>query len=72
MNHFMEVYVKPEKPVVVRLSYQKIPIEYAHEIVLEIYQGVTLTRQEILDTEEEVMEPASKIQIRGEGGDFLF
>ncbi|MCH2046391.1 MAG: hypothetical protein MK212_19915 [Saprospiraceae bacterium] len=71
MNHFVEVYVKPKKLLIIRSAYQKIPIEDAHEIVLKIYQGVTLTRQVIVDTKEEVMEPVRKIQIRGEG-DFLF
>lgn len=72
MNHFMEVYVKPIKPVVIRLPHQKSPVADAHEIVLQTYQGVALTRQVIVDNESEVMELAKKIEITGGGGDYPF
>jgi hypothetical protein len=72
MNHFMEVYVKPKKPVVIRLPHQKSPIKEAHEIVLQTYQGVALTRQVIVDNAEEVMALANEIKIEGAGGDFPF
>ena len=39
---FMEVFVMPEKPVEVRLASQQSPIENAHEIVLQTYQGLVL------------------------------
>ncbi len=72
MNHFMEVKVMPKKPVVVRMPHQKSPVEDAHEIVLQTYQGVAFTRQVMVDNEEEVMGLASKIQLSGGGGDFPF
>lgn len=72
MNHFMEVYVKPEKPIVIRLPHQKSPVEDAIEIVLHTYQGLAFTRQVIVDNEKEVMDLAKKITIKGGGGDFPF
>lgn len=68
MNHFMEVVVTPEKPVVVRLAHQKSPIEDAHEIVLNTNQGMVFTRQVVVDNEEEVIELAKQISISGGGG----
>jgi len=72
MNHFMEVYVKPERPVVIRLPHQKSPIKNALEIVLHTYWGLAFTRQVIVHNEKEVMELAKKISIKGGGGDFPF
>lgn len=72
MNHFMEVYVRPDKPVVVRLPHQKSPVKNAHEIVLQTYQGVALTRQVIVDNADEVMKLAKAITLTGGGGDFPF
>lgn len=72
MNHFMEVYVMPDKPVVIRLPHQKSPVEDAIEIVLHTYWGLAFTRQVIVDNEEEVMNLARKITITGGGGDFPF
>ena len=72
MNHFMEVHVMPEKPIVIRLPHQKSPIEDAYEIVLHTYQGLALTRQVIVNNEEEVMGLAKKIKMSGGGGDFPF
>ncbi|MEN8139469.1 MAG: DUF1214 domain-containing protein [Bacteroidota bacterium] len=72
MNHFMEVYVKPEKPVVIRLPHQKSPVENAYEIVLHTYQGLAFTRQVIVDNEKEVMNLAKRITLKGGGGDFPF
>lgn len=72
MNHFMEVYVKPDKPVVIRLPHQKSPIKDAIEIVLHTYWGLAFTRQVIVDNEKEVMDLAKKITIKGGGGDFPF
>ena len=72
MNHFMEVYVKPEKPVVIRLPHQKSPLIDANEIVLKTYQGVALTRQVIVNNEEEVMELAKEIKLSGGGGQYPF
>ncbi len=68
MHHFMEVFVTPEKPVVVRLPHQKSPIVDAHEIVLQTYQGLVFTRQVIVDNEQEVLELAKQISITGGGG----
>ncbi len=72
MNHFMQVRVMPKKPVVIRMPHQKSPIEDAHEIVLQTYQGLAFTRQVMVDNEKEVMELANKITITGGGGDFPF
>jgi len=72
MYHHMEVYVMPNKPVVVRLPHQKSPIKDAHEIVLQTYQGLVFTRQVMVDNEEEVMDLAKKIKLSGGGGDFPF
>ena len=72
MNHFMEVFVMPEKPVVVRLSSQKSPIEDAHEIVLQTYQGLVFTRQVVVDNEAEVLKLAEEITISGGGGNKPF
>jgi len=72
MNHFMEVYVSPDKPVVIRLPHQKSPIEDAYEIVLHTYQGIAFTRQVIVDNVEEVMNLAKQITISGGGGNFPF
>ncbi len=72
MNHFMEVYISPNKPVVIRLPHQKSPIKDAHEIVLQTYQGLAFTRQVIVDNEEEVMNLAKQISVTGGGGDFPF
>ena len=69
MNHFMEVRVMPEKPVVIRLPHQKSPIKDAYEIVLQTYQGLAFTRQVVVDNEEEVMNLAEKIKMSGGGGD---
>lgn len=68
MNHFMEVFVTPNKPVVVRLASQKSPIEDAHEVVLNTYQGLIFTRQVVVGNEAEVMKLAEKISITGGGG----
>ncbi len=72
MNHFMEVRVMPEKPIVIRLPHQKSPIKDAYEIVLQTYQGLAFTRQVIVNNEEEVMDLAKKIKLSGGGGDFPF
>lgn len=72
MNHFMEVHVMPDKPVVIRLPHQKSPVEDAIEIVLHTYWGLAFTRQVIVDNEKEVMDLAWKITITGGGGDFPF
>lgn len=72
MNHFMEVRVMPEKPVVIRLPHQRSPIEDAYEIVLQTYQGLAFTRQVIVDNEQEVMDLANKIKMTGGGGDSPF
>lgn len=72
MHHFMEVRVMPKKPVVVRLPHQKSPIADAIEIVLQTYQGLAFTRQVMVDNEQEVMDLASKITLKGGGGDFPF
>lgn len=72
MHHFMEVYVKPEKPVVIRLPHQESPVKNAYEIVLNTYQGVALTRQVIVDNIDEVMGLAKKIKLEGGGGNFPF
>jgi hypothetical protein len=72
MNHFMEVYVKPDKPVVIRLPHQKSPIKDAIEIVINTYWGLAFTRQVIVNNEAEVMALAKKIKITGGGGDFPF
>ena len=72
MNHFMEVYVAPEKPVVVRLPHQKSPIAGAYEVVLHTYQGLAFTRQAIVNNEAEVMELAARITLTGGGGDWPF
>jgi len=72
MNHFMEVYVAPDKPVVIRLPSQKSPVADAYEIVLHTYWGLAFTRQTIVGNEKEVMDLAGKITITGGGGDFPF
>jgi len=72
MDHYMEVIVTPEKPVVVRLPHQKSPIKDAYEIVLQTYQGLAFTRQVMVDNEKEVMKLAKKITLTGGGGDFPF
>ncbi|MFQ5644013.1 MAG: DUF1214 domain-containing protein [Thiogranum sp.] len=72
MNHFMEVYVMPDKPVVIRLPHQKSPVKDAIEIVLHTYWGLAFTRQVIVDNEKEVMALAKKITISGGGGDFPY
>jgi hypothetical protein len=72
MNHFMEVYVMPGKPVVIRLPHQKSPVKDAIEIVLHTYWGLAFTRQVIVDNEEVVMNLAKKITITGGGGYFPF
>jgi hypothetical protein len=72
MNHFMEVYVMPKKPVVVRLPHQTSPIKDAHEIVLQTYQGVVFTRQVIVNNEQEVMDLTTNMTLSGGGGDFPF
>jgi len=72
MNHFMEVKVMPAKPVVIRMPYQKSPIEDAYEIVLHTYQGLAFTRQVMDHNEAEVMKLAKKITMSGGGGDFPF
>ncbi len=72
MNHYMEVRVMPEKPVVIRLPHQKSPVKDAYEIVLQTYQGLAFTRQVMVDNEEEVMNLAKKIKMSGGGGDFPF
>ncbi len=72
MNHFMEVRVMPEKPIVIRLPHQKSPIKGAYEIVLQTFQGLAFTRQVMVDNEEEVMELAKKIKLSGGGGDAPF
>ena len=72
MNHYMEVRVKPKKPVVIRLPHQKSPIKDALEIVLHTYQGIAFTRQVMVNNENEVMDLAKKITITGGGGDYPF
>ncbi len=72
MNHFMEVRVMPNKPVVIRLPHQKSPIKDAYEIVLQTYQGLAFTRQVIVNNEQEVMDLAKKIKLSGGGGDAPF
>ena len=72
MDHYMEVRVKPKKPVVIRLPHQKSPVEGALEIVLQTYQGLAFTRQVMVNNEKEVMDLSKKITITGGGGDFPF
>lgn len=72
MNHYMEVRVMPEKPIVIRLPHQKSPVKDAYEIVLQTYQGLAFTRQVMVENEEEVMELAKKIKMSGGGGDAPF
>jgi len=72
MNHFMEVRVMPDKPIVIRLPHQKSPIKDALEIVLQTYQGLAFTRQVMVDNEQEVMDLAKKIKMSGGGGDAPF
>jgi len=72
MNHFMEVRVMPKKPVVIRLPHQKSPIKDAYEIVLQTYQGLILTRQVMVNNEQEVMNLAKNINLSGGGGNFPF
>lgn len=72
MNHFMEVFVAPEKPVVVRLPHQQSPVADAHEIVLHTYQGLAFARQTIVQNEAEVMALGRQITLTGGGGDFPF
>ncbi|WP_281612989.1 DUF1214 domain-containing protein [Flammeovirga sp. SubArs3] len=72
MNHFSQVVLAPEKPVVVRLPHQKSPIEDANEIVLNTNQGLIFTRQVVVNNESEVVELAKKITISGGGGDAPF
>lgn len=68
MNHFMDVFVMPEKPVVIRLASQKSPIDDAYEVVLQTYEGLAFTRQVIVDNEAEVLKLAEEITINGGGG----
>ncbi len=68
MNHFMEVFVMPEKPVVIRLASQKSPVDEAHEVVLQTYEGLAFTRQVIVDNEAEVMKLAEEMTISGGNG----
>ena len=72
MDHYMEVRVKPKKPVVIRLPHQKSPIKDAIEIVLHTYQGIAFTRQVMVNNEKEVMDLAKKITITGGGGNYPF
>lgn len=72
MNHFMEVFVAPEKPVVIRLPHQKSPVADAIEMVLHTYHGLAFTRQTIVDNEDEVMALAGQITLTGGGGDWPF
>ena len=72
MNHFMEVHVMPNKPVVIRLPHQKSPVKDAIEVVLHTYWGLAFTRQAIVNNEKEVMGLAKKITIKGGGGDFPY
>ena len=72
MNHFSQVVLAPEKPVVVRLPHQKSPIEDATEIVLHTNQGLIFTRQVVVGNEAEVLELAKQITISGGGGDAPF
>ncbi len=72
MNHFSQVVLAPEKPVVVRLPHQKSPVEDATEIVLHTNQGLIFTRQVVVGNEAEVLEVAKKISISGGGGDAPF
>ena len=68
MHHYMEVFLTPKKPVVIRLASQKSPIEDAYEVVLQTYQGLVFTRQVVVDNEAEVLELADKITVTGGGG----
>lgn len=72
MNHFSQVVLAPEKPVVVRLPHQKSPLEDAIEIVLHTNQGLIFTRQVVVGNEAEVLDLAKKISISGGGGDAPF
>lgn len=72
MNHFMQVIVSPDKPVVIRLPHQKSPIEDAYEIVLATNQGLVFSRQVIVNNEKEVMALAHQMTITGGGGSHPF
>ena len=54
------------------LPAQKSPIEDAHEIVLQTYQGLVFTRQVVVDNEAEVLKLAEEIAISGGGGNKPF
>lgn len=68
MHHHMEVFVTPDKPVVVRLPSQQSPLQDAHEVVLQTYQGLVFTRQVVVDNEAEVLALAEQMSITGGGG----
>ncbi|MCG8579696.1 MAG: DUF1214 domain-containing protein [Bacteroidales bacterium] len=73
MNHYMEVLVSPEKPVVVRLPHQKSPIEDAHEIVINTIEGLAFTRHVIVGNEKQVMKLVKKgLTITGGGSSRRF
>ena len=73
MNHFMEVLVSPEKPVVVRLPHQESPIEGAHEIVINTIEGLAFTRHVIVGNESEVLELVkNNLSLTGGKGDKKF
>ena len=54
MNHFVEaVLVSRSRPVVVRLAGQRLPIEDAHEVVLQTICGLAFLRMEIPEAKDE-------------------
>lgn len=71
MNHFVEgVFVKPTKPVVVRLSNQNSPIVDAHEVVISTNSGLAFLRMVIPQPSDEaaVMDLCRKIKSTGGDG----
>ncbi|WP_369049031.1 DUF1214 domain-containing protein [Tenacibaculum sp. UWU-22] len=55
MNHYMEVLISPDKPVVVRLPNQKNPIKDSYDIVINTIEGLAFTRHVIVNNESEVL-----------------
>ena len=73
MNHFIEVFVMPDKPIVVRLASQKSPIERCTRSCSEKpMRGWHLTRQVVVDNEAEVLKLSKDITISGGHGNQAF
>lgn len=72
MNHFMDVIVCPDKPVVVRLPGQKNPIEDSYDIVIDTYQGLAFTRHAIDGNDDEVAELTKQMVLNGDGGNLPY